>query len=366
MPHHIEPIKPSIRFPLSTTILTPRDTRIPAKAGPLNLTTVHRGPPCSAIHFAYALPSHARRKIEMNRLSSWRAVGLAGAMVLFLASGLRAQPTSHEPYDRLLVLAVQSCNFPGAGWRPPTNCTWSFAGLVQRDGSAWAYCSSVDGLSPVVHRELIRGTIRVRTEDSLQNLRACHVESVIERTTRHELSPLASGHFAGAYVGASVDDHLTHLGAPLPSTIYFDARGSGMLMFVTAWLEDIPAEFVTPGRVSFTRRDLEVALRRELAAASPRNRIGRQDYFAPEIRDRPTRVAMALTPTLSVQLAEGGESISGIPMCRGSSLAFRVAEFGSIPGSIASASWRSIIRQAVLEEHARPWTREDPECSHTH
>lgn len=117
-----------------------------------------------------------------------------------------------------------------------------------------------------------------------------------------------------------------------------------MLQFVASWFDDMPAAFVTPGHTSFSRDDLDVALRRALAA-SPRWRIGRQDYFAPQIPDRSTRVAMALTPTLSVRLAEDGEWIRAIPMCRGSAL------------------WRSIIRQAVLEEHAQPWTREDPDCS---
>lgn len=297
------------------------------------------------------------------RFSSLLTAELVVVIALGLVGSAAAQPASGERSDQLLVLAVQRCDFPGAAWTAPTNCNWSFAGLVRRGDSAWGYCSSVDGPGPFVHREWIRGRVGVQT--TREGVRSCHVESVVTRATRHELSPLAAGHFGGAYVGASVEEHRSHLGAPLPSTMYFRARASGMLQFVASWLDDMPAAFVTPGHVSFSRDDLDVALRRALAA-SPRWRIGRQDYFAPEIPDRSTRVAMALTPTLSVRLAEGGEWIRAIPMCRGSALAFRVAKFGSIPGSVESALWRSIIRQAVLEEHARPWTREDPDCSRAH
>lgn len=224
-------------------------------------------------------------------------------------------------------------------WRGPvvSPCPRLWTGLVRHEGGPWKVCDEIVGATGLEHRLLIAGH---NERTAIEGGSRCTVR-VVSTTpaSGHPLHPLSPSHFGPLLTDATEEEQPADDGL---ARVEIERRaGNRQVLWAAMWATDLPPRLAVPGRPTLGPEDIATWFR----SADERRPIRRQDYFAPEIGERSTRIAMAETRVRF----DPNTRLSAIPLCRDGHLDYRVVALSrSIPGSVEASLWRTIIRSAVL------------------
>jgi hypothetical protein len=212
------------------------------------------------------------------------------------------------------------------------------------------------------HLDLIRGEIRVtRRKDDWPVKHTCELVRVDSKFSRleHPFRPLTRDHLGELVLGLPPAEQAAWLTnpdlekGPLRGVV---GRETGVVVFGSAFLNDLGTHFAVPHRPLLTRAELESDLEARRTAGKRVARLNRPDLFAPQVADASERLALSKLPVLSVTAASESyqdAGPTGVPLRVGSETRYLMFQSHMMKYSWEAAFRRGRVIDRVIEDGAR-------------
>ncbi len=267
-----------------------------------------------------------------------------------LATSAAPPPVSTDlTGPELLVLRTPHEHLWNALVRTPAAPEYTLCELVMRE--------------PPAHLDLLRGEIRVTPLPERFAGQRCEVVRVDRRLTRneHPIRPLTYAHLGELLLGLPPSEQLvpwpakTDLATGLVRAIV--GRESGVVVFGSAYLEDLGTHFAIERRPLMSRAELAVDLAGKQVPGKRIGRLGGAHHFAPQVADARDRIAFSELAVVSVMLPAKGHVDYGpfaVALHVGDETRYLMLQSYTMKASWEHAFRRGRVIERIVEDGARP------------